>query len=333
MEKSRICAISLKGILLTVLFSIASCGVSQAQFTIRQNVRNSDSLYRVSTDRPQVSRRNLYYDPAAVKAEKLRLRKERNTIEFNASLETSLQQFENWTGSGSNNFYALATMFFRHQYKKDKLSFDYRVDATYGMNFIDDAFFKNKDEFKINAQLGWTMHRNWSYSASMNIRSQFSTGYKSRTEHEIVSGFMAPGYFDIAGGFTYSNQGPFKVTLSPLSGNIVTVLDKRLSDAGSYGVPPGEKYLGKIGYSGEIYFDIAFGRRKGFRYRSNLYVFMPYVEIDNPTIRWENTFEIKITKYISTKLYGQLYYQKEASTKLQYQYSFMIGLIYSFKNK
>ena len=69
----------------------------------------------------------------------------------------------------------------------------------------------------------WEMHRNWSYSASINIRSQFSQGYKSRTEHILVSDFMSPGYFDIAAGFTYAKAGsPFKITLSPLGGNIVT---------------------------------------------------------------------------------------------------------------
>ena len=198
-------------------------GTCHAQFTIRKSAAETQEPPRVFDRLPAVQPRNDYFDPAAERAKRLKLRKERNTIEFNASLETSLQQFEHWTGSGSNNFYALANIFFRHQYKKEKLSIDYRADATYGMNFIDDAFFKNKDEFKINWQLGWEMHRNWSYSASINIRSQFSQGYKSRTEHILVSDFMSPGYFDIAAGFTYAKAGsPFKITLSPLGGNIVT---------------------------------------------------------------------------------------------------------------
>ena len=161
-------------------------GTCHAQFTIRKSAAETQEPPRVFDRLPAVQPRNDYFDPAAERAKRLKLRKERNTIEFNASLETSLQQFEHWTGSGSNNFYALANIFFRHQYKKEKLSIDYRADATYGMNFIDDAFFKNKDEFKINWQLGWEMHRNWSYSASINIRSQFSQGYKSRTEHILV---------------------------------------------------------------------------------------------------------------------------------------------------
>lgn len=319
---------------IAILMTLLSAGTVHAQFTIRKPAEASPQAPRVFDGTPRVHPKNVYFDPAAARAEKLRLRKERNTVEFNASLETSLQQFENWTGSGSNNFYALANLFFRHQYQKEKLSIDYRVDATYGMNFIDEAFFKNKDEFKISWQLGWTMHNSWSYSASANIRSQFTTGYKSRTERIVVSDFMSPGYFDLAGGFTYSRVGsPFKITLSPVGGNIVTVLDNRLSEEGAYGVKAGEKVSGKLGYSADIYFDRAFGRKEWMRYRSNLYAFMPYTEIDNPTIRWENTLEFRLTRFISTKLYGQLYYRKEDSSSIQYQYSFMIGLKYVFRNK
>lgn len=275
-----------------------------------------------------------YYDPAAAEARRKAIRKERNTIEFNASAETSLQQFENWTGSGSNNFYILTTIYFRHQYKKDKLTVDYRADANYGMNYIDNKLFKNKDEFKVSAMAGWTAHQNWSYSASTNFRSQFATGYKSRTDSTIVSKFMSPGYFDLAVGFTYAKQGsPFKVTLSPLGGNVVTVLDKAISEQGKYGVPVGESVHGKIGPSVDIYYDLSFGRKKSYRYRTNLYVFAGYTDMANPTFRWENTFDVRVSRFISVKLYGQLYYLKEASTAVQYQYSFMIGLKYVFKNK
>ena len=319
---------------LTLAISITATSNLHAQFSIDNYAPRTKTLTPVFDGLPMVDLQNDYYDPAAVRAEKLRLRKERNTVEFNSSLETSLQQFHNWTGSGNNNFYALANIFFRHQYKHDKLSVDYSAEAKYGMNYIDDAFFKNVDEFKLGFQFGWNMHRNWSYSASANLRSQFTTGYESRTDHSIVSDFMSPGYFDIAGGFSYSRPGgPIKITLSPIGGNVVTVLNRQLSNEGMYGVTPGRRTSSKMGYSVDIFFDRSFGKSKWFRYRSNLYCFVPYAEIDNPTVRWENTLEIKLTKVISTKLYGQLYYRKEDSLDLQYQYAFMIGLNYVFKNK
>ena len=321
-------------VLLTSLLTLTAADTLHAQFSIDNNAPRTSTLTPVFEGLPPLELQNDYYDPAAVRAERLRLRKERNTVEFNSSLETSLQQFHNWTGSGNNNFYALANIFFRHQYKRNKMLVDYSAEAKYGMNYIEDAFFKNVDEFKLGFQFGWNMHRNWSYSASANIRSQFTTGYESRTDHSIVSDFMSPGYFDIAGGFSYARpNGPIKITLSPIGGNIVTVLNRQLSAEGMYGVVPGHRTSSKMGYSVDIFFDRSFGKTKWFRYRSNLYCFVPYADITDPTVRWENTLEIKVTKFISTRLYGQIYYRKEDSLDLQYQYAFMIGLNYVFKNK
>ena len=145
---------------------------------------------------------------------------------------------------------------------------------------------------------------------------------------------MSPGYFDISVNFSdTTDNSPITITLSPFSGNIVTVINPTLSAAGEYGVNKGEKVVAKLGYSANVFFDKSFFKKQWLRYRTELYVFVPYIEFDNPTIRWENTLEIKISRYISTKLYGQLYYRKEDSTALQYQYAFLIGLKYTFRNK
>lgn len=116
----------LKALCITACCTMLGTGTCHAQFTIRKSAAETQEPPRVFDRLPAVQPRNDYFDPAAERAKRLKLRKERNTIEFNASLETSLQQFEHWTGSGSNNFYALANIFFRHQYKKEKLSIDYR---------------------------------------------------------------------------------------------------------------------------------------------------------------------------------------------------------------
>ena len=325
-------------ILLRGLFiaAVLCCSVTEAsaQFTLKKDPENKYSTMPSAPDMSGVELQKNFHSSAADNYRRRLLRRERNTVEFNSSLETSLQQFENWTGSGTNNFYVLTSIFFRHQYKKDKLTFDTKLDAAYGMNFIDDALFKNKDEFKINSQMGWALQRGWSYSTSVNLRSQFAKGYKSRTEKIMESRFMAPGYFDIAVGFTYAPKKiPFKVTLSPIAGNIVTVFDSDISELGKYGVPKGSRLEGWLGPSAEVFYDQAYGKKEIFRYRSNLYLFIPYRQIGSPTVRWENTLEIKLSRYISTKLYGQLYYREQDSSSLQYQYSFMIGLKYVFKNK
>ncbi len=197
----------LKHTLMIAAAVLLYCGSAHAQFTIRPKIDSTLTIPHIVVEEPFRAADNKYFDRAAWNAERRRLRKERNTVEFNASFETSLQQFENWTGSGTNNFYILSNLFFRHQYKKDKLTVDYGIEANYGMNFIDDKFFKNKDEFKINGMAGLVARKDWYYSASVHLRSQFTAGYKSRTDSTLVSRFMAPGYFDVGIGFTYKKEG------------------------------------------------------------------------------------------------------------------------------
>ncbi len=309
---------------------------ASAQFTIRKKSDVPLRQFEFLHDSPNVSLDKEFFDRAAWNAERRRIRKERNNVEFKATLQTQLQQFENWTSSGNNTFSAISTLSFRHRYKREKLNIDYSASARYGMNVIDDAPFKNVDEWKLNFQVGWTMHNNWSYSASANLRSQFTTGYKARDDDSKVSAFMAPGYFEVAGGFTFSSKtSPFKITLSPISGNLITVLDREVSELGKYGVPQGNRMEGKIGPSVEIKCDLKFGRdvggKKMFQYSGVLYSFTN-IKTD-PTVRWENTFDIFLTKYLTTTVYGQAYYLKEASTSLQYQYMFTIGLAYTFNNQ
>ena len=53
----------------------------------------------------------------------------------------------------------------------------------------------------------------------------------------------------------------------------------------------------------------------------------------HPTVRWENTFEIKATKYISTQINFQLYYNRAQNYDVQTQTLLSVGFAYTFKNK
>ena len=103
------------------------------------------------------------------------------------------------------------------------------------------------------------------------------------------------------------------------------------------------------GSSVQIDFDKTFGKKGVFRYRTTLYSFYGWInqvsqqnksktngvqyESIAPTVRWENTIDIKATKYISTQLYFQLYYNKAQNAKVQTQTVLGVGLAYTFKNK
>ena len=53
----------------------------------------------------------------------------------------------------------------------------------------------------------------------------------------------------------------------------------------------------------------------------------------HPTVRWENTIDIKATKFLTTSLSFQLYYNRAQNSSIQTKTLLSVGLSYTFKNK
>lgn len=314
--------------------SIVSVGTALAQFKV-PDARPVPAQMTTAADtvRRLTKLENKFFSRAKWDAEQRKIRKERNTVEFTGKLELSQTQFENWSSGGENTFSGRATIFYRHQYQRKKLGIDYKVEARYGMNHIDKKTFKNEDEFKLNFTTTWTIHKNWSWAGTTNLRSQFTQGCRSRTDKTRVSAFMAPGFFDVAVGFTYKNA-PFNIVISPVGGSAVTVLDDKLAKLGLNGVPKGVNSKWQVGPSVKINFDKTFAKNI-VRVRSEAYSFTNIKTA--PSVRWETSIDIRATKFLTTTLYGNMNYNKDAKTvrpdHLQYKYSLSVGLAYTFKNK
>ncbi len=141
----------------------------------------------------------------------------------------------------------------------------------------------------------------------------------------------------------------------------------------SYGIEdPSKTSKYEGGSSIQIDFDRTFGKSGVLRYRTTLYSFFGWIsdigqknrisdyseyldayekwqnpddttvghEITDkprlpihPTVRWENTIDIKATKYLSTTLSFQLYYNRAQNVSVQTRTLLSVGLSYTFKNK
>ena len=53
----------------------------------------------------------------------------------------------------------------------------------------------------------------------------------------------------------------------------------------------------------------------------------------HPIVRWTNTIDIKATKFLSTTLSFQLYYNRAQNVDVQTRTLLSVGLTYTFKNK
>ena len=190
--------------------------------------------------------------------------------------------------------------------------------------------------------------------------------------HHRKSSIFAPAYFDVSLGLTYScpKKGfPIKINLAPLAMNSTFVNSELVRQNGYlYGLISADKTSKwEGGSSVQIDFDRKWGKREWFRYRTTLYSFsgwMTNIGLDNkvrdygdyleaikqweaagkvaadkpvlpihPTVRWENTISLKASKYFTTDISFQLYYNRAQHLKVQTQTLLTVGLSYTFKNK
>lgn len=345
----------------TTIIALFVASAAMAQVSIDE-VATSPEQKSIETDMKSQAVDANYVSEAAERAERLAIRKERNTVDFTANLHGSLTAFsESWQAAGDNTITILANLNFLHTYKKGRFSLTNTASAKFGYNNMKmelegkkkGVWFKNVDEVAISTSPQWALVKDWSYGANVKFRTQLAPGYGARGDKQIgnprASNFMTPGYLDASLGFTYilpSERFPLKVNLAPIAMSATYRDDIRTSN--NYGVdePNRSKYEG--GLSVQLDFDKTWGKNGWLRYRTTAYSFYGWItdlskwskaedraayEHVVPTLRWENTIDIKATKYISTQIYVQLYYNKAEINKLQVQSMLSVGLTYTFKNK
>jgi hypothetical protein len=280
---------------------------------------------------------------------------------------------KSWATNNQNSVSALIVAYYYHTYTKNRFTGQFKFDGQYGMNFLEDAWFKNQDQLKLYYLASWKIKeegwgRDWAYSFSTQFNTQFAEGFKSRTERTLWSNFMAPANLNAGLGITYTSpdkKWPFVVTLSPISGNVLFVMDGRLDPERrkNLGIPVTyapedtdllhpiyKNFKAEGGSNFNMSFDrtFGFGKNKGMplRFRSTLSSFYGWItqvskrKLEGadipaimPTVNWANTINFDPLKFLTLQFTHTLVYDRSQVDKVQMQYFLSIGLTYGYKNK
>ena len=326
--------------IITILILFLAPGIASGQFTIRPESTLEQAVPDNRPVDPPPSESSVvvpsYVTEGMIRAERLRLRRERNT--FSTTLQTTINQsmFSNWAKGGDNTFNGTIYLKANHTYKKERLSFITEFDSKLGLNIIDTVRFKNEDYFNVKHQSAWDISRFWSLAGTANLRSQYLKGYKSKSDNTLVSDFMSPGTLDLALGFRYKPKY-WNVTLSPVTGKMIFVLSDTLSRKGINGVEPGKHFKPMVGSSLDVTFSRKFSKDR-FGYDTKLKAFWNYT-ID-PTVSWESTFSLYTTHWLTTSFFWHMIYDREANVPhkdegkyLQWSSNIGLAAVFTFKSK
>lgn len=260
----------------------------------------------------------------------------------NASLLFNQSNFSNWAAGGENNLSGNVGINYDLNYKKDDWTWDNKLMASYGLVKTNNSPFEKKtdDRLEFNSILGKKATGQWSYSAFLNFRTQFTKGYiygtddngqEIRTEN---TDFMSPGYLTFGPGMLWTKDQNLKINLAPATSKLTFVNKDYTSDPGYvdgsyFGVDANKSMRYELGFYGSVYYKLNIMANVSAENILNLY--SNYLEDpQNVDVDYTLNIVMKINKYLSTNFAFQAIYDDNAFRGLQTRQVFGLGVNYGF---
>lgn len=167
----------------------------------------------------------------------------------------------------------------------------------------------------MNSKLGLKQSEKLYYSLLFNFRTQFAPGYKYPNTEDVISRFMAPGYFTLGLGIDYKPHKDLSIFFSPATARLTVVADDELSAQGAFGVDAGEKTRFEAGAL--LKFDLNTEIVENVTLNNKLEFFSNYLEQpQNIDIRWDMMLNMKVNDFLSANLITNLIYDDDSKVPL-----------------
>ena len=211
---------------------------------------------------------------------------------------------DNWYKGGESNVTTLASFkFFANYNDKEKVQWESFVEGKLGFASVPSdtvhTYLVNTDQLRLYSKLGVQAAKNWYYTVSTEIKTQFMHGYNSNSD-KLISAFLAPAYWISSIGMDYKlnkKNFNFSVVLAPLSHSMTYVGSKDVDET-KYGIEKGKRVVHSFG--SQIKPKFTWKMFNNITWESSLDFYTSYEFVRT---EWENTFDFKVSKYLSTKIY------------------------------
>ncbi len=244
----------------------------------------------------------------------------------------------NWVAGGKSSASGTFLLNLHGNYEKGKISWENTLDLGYGLlKENGDKLIKSDDKIDFSSKYGYKASGNLYYSVLFNFKSQFAKGYKDNIRDEVLSRFMAPGYFTLALGLDYKPCDYFSLFFSPLTGKLTIVADDSLSEQGAFGVAPGDKARWELG--AYLKSTLKYEVMKNVTLESKFDLFSNYLkQPQNIDVSWDLMVNMKVNDYLSANLITNLIYDNDvkmdvddngtvlSGAKVQFKELFGVGL-------
>ena len=211
----------------------------------------------------------------------------------------------NWYKGGESNYSMVGSLTLEANYdNKNKWKWDNKLEMKLGfLRSRTDSLHKfksNEDLLRLTSKVGLQATKRWYYTLQLQAYTQFTQGYKSN-DPKVYSDFFSPFNLNLGLGMDYKAESKDKrltgtVNLSPISLNYRYV--GRLNLGPSYGLDEGKHSILEFGPN--MTADLTWKINDIVTWKTRLFAFTSFKRAE---IEWENTFELRVSKYISANLF------------------------------
>jgi len=194
----------------------------------------------------------------------------------------------------------------------------------------------------------------WNYSASFEFRSQFTDSFDSYEQDDeglwsgkLKSGFLSPGYTNIALGMEWVPSDWLTINIAPLTGGFTVCEIESLRKGNGMklretGLDPsiGANYNSSLFQSGaQVKVDFKAVVNDVFKYETQFVLFTDYLNrpFRENRVNWDNKFSWQAAKYFKIAFNTWLIYDPiviiDDMQKIQFKEFFSINFTYLITNK
>jgi hypothetical protein len=231
----------------------------------------------------------------------------------------------NWAAGGQSSVAVNGLLILFANKTMHKALWENSLDFGYGIlkQGTNANWQKTDDRINFSSKLGRKLSKKWYFAGLLNFRTQMTAGYNYPNDSVKISNFMAPGYLLAALGFEYRPNEHFSAFIAPLTSKATFVNDKRLANAGAFGVEkavysadgvtivePGKNFRTEFGG----YVRIAYRKEilKNVGFQTGLDLFSNYLHNpQNIDVNWDMLITLKVNKFISATVGTSLIYDDD----------------------
>lgn len=277
------------------------------------------------------------------------------TSNFESTMQFSQNYISpNWSAGGDPNFNMNTRQYFKYDYNKDKVQVTNELEFKLNMNTLPDKT-DSIHSYKINDQIlrlhtlfGYKAFNKWYYTVDISFNTQVVTNYAQNSETKL-SAFLAPMTFNTGIGMKYEltktltkvrhRNIKLNVNMAPFSYNYMYSTQKGTDmDLKRHGFKEKDnaaelpddvnKYRNSQSQIGsKLEANMTFNINRNVSWTSRFYYFTDYHRI---TGEFENTFNLQISRFFSTRINLHLRYDDGVAKNEDFDSYLQINELLSF---